>query len=205
MKKQQFPKTRFRLPKQVRCDINAFLVDLREASSVGLHLGAGNNRIEGLINCDLFNPYADRKVDARDLKDLQDNSVDLIEHHHMIEHLSFADFECALTEWHRVLREDGYLVFTCPDIRAVSLMYLKYTLFKGISKRNEKIDYVVKMFVGSQEHEGMFHKNHFDAERVRRLLPRYGFEVNLTYTPFPKRSTPSLFVMARKRTHRNKA
>lgn len=204
MKKLQLPKTWFRLPKKVRHDISSFLVELREASSVGLHLGSGNNRIEGLINCDLFNTHADRKVDARDLKDFEDNSVDLIEHHHMIEHLSFADFEYALTEWHRVLRQDGCLVFTCPDIRAVSLKYLKYTFLKGISKRDEKIDYVIKMFVGSQEHEGMFHKNHFDAERVRRLLPRYGFEIDLTYTSFPKRPTPSLFVVARKRPRTNK-
>jgi predicted SAM-dependent methyltransferase len=59
---------------------------------------------------------ADLKADAKDLSMFADGSVDYIESHHMIEHLSFADTESALTEWHRVLRQRGLLVISCPDI-----------------------------------------------------------------------------------------
>ena len=199
----QIPKTRFRRSVHVRRDINTSLAELRRAASLGLHLGAGSTRIEGLINCDLFDTHADQKIDARNLRGIQSNSVDLIEHHHMIEHLSFAEVEQALSEWYRVLRPAGYLLFTCPDIRAIAHLYLRYALFKDLKSREQKIDYAIRMFVGSQEHEGMYHKNHFDAERVRRLLPRYGFRVVFTYTPFPKRPTPSLFVVARKNSRSN--
>jgi len=197
MKEFQIPKTRFRRSNHVGRDIKLALDALHETATIDLHLGSGSSRIKCLINCDLYNSNADRRIDACNLNEFENNSVDLIEHHHMIEHLSFSDFEQAMVEWNRVLRPSGYLIFTCPDIRAVSLAYLKYSLLKGLRNRDEKIDYVIKMFVGSQEHEGMFHKNHFDADRVRRIFPHYGFEILFIYSPFPKRSTPSLFVVAR--------
>jgi predicted SAM-dependent methyltransferase len=59
----------------------------------------GANRLPLLINCDLFNPEADLKADATNLSMFDDGTVDLIESHHMIEHLSFKDADLALTEW----------------------------------------------------------------------------------------------------------
>ena len=174
------------------------LLALRRSAATGLHLGAGSSRIEGLINCDLFDPAADRKIDATDLGDVKTGSVDLIEHHHMIEHLSFEQFDQAMKEWNRILRKGGYLVFTCPDIRRVCLRYLAISGMPWIRKRDEHLDYAIKMLVGSQEHEGMFHKNHFDAKRIRRILPGYGFSVDFTFSRYPNRRTPSLLVVAHK-------
>jgi hypothetical protein len=56
------------------------------------------------------------------------------------------------------------------------------------------------MLVGSQEHEGMFHKNAFDKRSMSRILDKHGFKVEFTYHPFPIRPTPSRLVIARKVT-----
>jgi predicted SAM-dependent methyltransferase len=172
---------------------------MRKRARRGLHLGAAGTKLEGLVNCDLFDPAADRKVDATDLTEFADSSVDLIEHHHMIEHLSLEQVDRALREWARVLVPGGILVMTCPDLLRVCLVYLKHRAINLIRPRDYELEYVIRMLVGSQEHEGMFHKSHYDARRMRKLLPEHGFCVEFTY-PYPRRMTPSLLVIARRHT-----
>jgi predicted SAM-dependent methyltransferase len=116
----------------------------------------------------------------------------------MIEHLSFVDTEKALKEWHRVLRPRGMLVITCPDISRVCVKWLKYSMLNRIFPCPKKMDYLAKMFVGSQQHDGMFHKNVFDSVRLSRVLAEHGFTVEFSFAPFPQRPTPSMLVIARK-------
>jgi len=182
----------------VNRDIKRFLSDLRTRGYKGLNLGAGRSRIPGLINCDLFDGSADLKVDATDLSMFDDDSIDLIESHHMIEHLSFADTEKAFKEWHRVLRPRGILVITCPDITRLCVKWLKYSMLNRIFPCPKKMDYLVRMFVGSQKNDGMFHKSVFDYKRLSRVLSRHGFAVEFSFAPFPQRPTPSMLVIARK-------
>lgn len=193
-----YPHTGFRFSRQVNADIRLFLEDIRKHSNKGLHLGAGGSKIPGLINCDLFNPEADIKVDSTNLEMFDNESIDLIESNHMIEHLSFEDTERALEEWYRVLCVNGLLVLTFPDILKICQNWLKYTYLYRLFPRPEKLDYMVKMLVGSQEHEGMFHRNAFDSRRISRILSKHGFNVEFTFSPYPIRPTPSLLVIARK-------
>lgn len=193
-----YPNTKLRLPSRVVKDVDALLLKLRTKANKGLHIGAGSTKIPGLINCDLFNPDADLKADASNLDMFDDGSVDLIESHHMIEHLSFADTDSALIEWHRVLRNNGLLILTFPDITAISVEWIKYSLVYPLFPRPKHLDYIVKMLVGSQEHEGMFHKNAFDIRRMSRMLLTHGFHVEFTYCRYPRRPTPSRLVVARK-------
>ena len=146
----------------------------------------------------MFNPEADLKVDSTNLSIFNDGSIDLIESHHMIEHLSFEETERALAEWYRVLRLKGLLVLTCPDILKVCQKWLKYSYLYPLYPQPEKLDYLAKMLVGSQEHKGMFHKNAFDSRRMSRFLSKHGFNVEFTFSPYPQRTTPSLLVIARK-------
>jgi len=198
LEKITYPRTRFRSRRQVNAAIGKFLADAREHINKGLHLGAGESKLPGLINCDLFNPKADLNINATNLSMIDDGSVDWIESHHMIEHLSFEDTDRALTEWYRVLRNGGLLVLTCPDILRICKNWIKYSYLYPLFPRPEKLDYMAKMLVGSQEHEGMFHKNAFDPRRISRILSKHGFVVEFTYSPYPIRSTPSLLVIARK-------
>ena len=194
----KYPRTIWRSSKALEPVIDRLLVDLRKNIGKGLHLGAGASKLPGLINCDLYNPQADMKADATNLEMFTDNSIDLIESHHMIEHLSFADTEKALKEWQRVLRPGGLLIITFPDITRICLRWLKYIIIYPIKPRPEKLARIVQMIVGSQEHAGMFHKSAYNIILMRRLLLKYGFRVEFSYAPYPRRTTPSLLVISRK-------
>ena len=198
LEKITYPHTKLRSRRQVINDIDTLLKNLRKQANKGLHLGAGSSKIPDLINCDLYNSDADVKADATNLEIFDDGSIDLIESHHMIEHLSFADTDIALAEWNRVLSNSGLLVLTYPDITAISVKWLKYSLVYPLYSRPKRLDYIVEMLVGSQEHEGMFHKNVFDIRRMSRILLKHGFKVEFTYCRYPRRPTPSRLVVARK-------
>ena len=193
-----YPRTKLRVGRRIIGDIDTLLVNLRKRANKGLHIGAGSNKIPDLINCDLYNPNADLQADATNLTMFDDGSVDLIESHHMIEHLSFKETDLALTEWYRVLRQGGLLVLTFPDITAISVNWIIYSFVYPMFPRPEHLDYIVKMLVGSQEHQGMFHKNAFDYRRMSRILSKHGFTVEFTYCRYPRRPTPSRLVVARK-------
>lgn len=193
-----FPSTILRRRKAVQADLDALLAQLREQAGLGLHLGAGGCKLPGMINCDLHDPRADRRIDAIDLATFEEASVDLIETHHMIEHLSFEEAEQAFAEWSRVLKPRGLLVMTCPDVTRVCLRWLFYTLLHRFSPCAEQRNYTLQMMVGSQQHAGMFHKSAYDARRLRCLLAKVGLTVEFSYTPYPNRRTPSLLTIARK-------
>ena len=171
--------------------IKRFLEALRGAGTV-LHLGAGGKRLSGAINCDLFHPAADRQWDATNLSEVPTASVDVIEHHHLIEHLSAADLDRALAEWARVLKPDGLLVVSAPDLETVLKRWL------AMNER-ERWDYGIKMIYGSQEHEGMFHKNGFTPHRLAKVLRSVGLYQEWYYRGYPRRPTPSFIAIARKR------
>lgn len=196
--KIKYPRTIFRRNKSIEPIIDKFLANLRQNVNKGLHLGAGALKLEGLINCDLYNPQADLKVDATKLDMFDNNSIDLIESHHMIEHLSSADAEKALMEWQRVLRQDGLLVMTFPDITRICLRWLKLIIWHPIKQRPEKLARTAQMIVGSQEHDGMYHKSAYNIILMRRLLVKCGFKIEFSYARYPRRTTPSLLVIARK-------
>jgi len=118
----------------------------------------------------------------------------------MIEHLSFSDTECALKEWSRVLRPGGLIVLTFPDISGIFRKWMKYSLTYPLFPRPKKLEYVVTMLVGSQENEGMFHKNAFDIRLMSILLTRHRYHIDFTYYRYPMRTTPSRIVIARKIT-----
>jgi ubiquinone/menaquinone biosynthesis C-methylase UbiE len=50
---------------------------------------------------------------------VQDKSVDAVFSSHNIEHLYPHEVPVALHEFHRVLKDDGFLLITCPDLQEV--------------------------------------------------------------------------------------
>jgi len=193
-----YPRTFLRRFSSLQKDIDLILEQIRFEAFVGIHLGAGGVEIPGLINSDLYNTTVGEKLNAINLRGFKDASIDLIETHHMIEHLSFAEFEIALKEWFRVLRPEGYLIISCPDITSVSARWLWLAIKnKFVPCADERL-YTLKMIYGSQEHNGMFHKSGYDKSHLKMLLEKWGFIVKFAYSPYPKRRTPSLLVIAKK-------
>ncbi len=55
-----------------------------------------------------------------DLSDIETSSYDAIFSSHNIEHLFPHEVDIALLEFNRVLKDDGYLLITCPDLKSVA-------------------------------------------------------------------------------------
>jgi predicted SAM-dependent methyltransferase len=156
-----------------------------------LHLGAGGKRIANASNCDLYDPAADRRLDATDLAEIESGTVDIVEHHHMIEHLDAAQLERGLREWARVLKPGGLLIVSAPDLEAVLREWLSMD-------ETDRWDYGIKMIYGSQEHAGMFHKTGFTAARMASVVARVGLTQQWSYRGYPRRPTPSFISISRK-------
>jgi SAM-dependent methyltransferase len=57
-----------------------------------------------------------------DMSCIDDDSYDAVYSSHNIEHLYAHEVETALAEFYRILKTDGFLVITCPDIQSVAEM-----------------------------------------------------------------------------------
>ena len=55
--------------------------------------------------------------------EIQDNTIDVIVSFETIEHLKLEDIKLMLNEFHRVLKKNGILVISTPDVRSYSLNY----------------------------------------------------------------------------------
>lgn len=90
-----------------------------------LHLGCGDEHLDGYINIDIVKTEAtDKVMDATKLINLPDNTVDEIIAYHLIEHLTFVQFRQALLEWCRVLKVGGKLILECPDLTETVKLFL---------------------------------------------------------------------------------
>lgn len=80
-----------------------------------LHVGAGQARIDGWTNIDIQpHPNVDEVLDIRD--GLPFDDVPYIFAEHFIEHLSYAEGLAFLRECRRVLRDDGRLRMSTPNL-----------------------------------------------------------------------------------------
>jgi len=90
-----------------------------------LHLGCGWNEIPGWLNTDHI-PVRDSifKVDATKRLPFQDDSFEFIYTEHMIEHLQFDQFLFLLKECFRVLKKDGFIRISTPDLNFLIKLFI---------------------------------------------------------------------------------
>jgi ubiquinone/menaquinone biosynthesis C-methylase UbiE len=67
-----------------------------------------------------------------DLRAIETASIDAIWSSHNIEHLYIHEVPMALREFRRVLKKDGFLLLTCPDLAAVAYEMLHGDLHKTL-------------------------------------------------------------------------
>jgi predicted SAM-dependent methyltransferase len=80
-----------------------------------LNLGSGNIRIDGFINVDVNPRYADVVHDLRVIPyPFQDDSVESIVAHHIVEHLTVAEHLNFMNECWRILDKNGILELVFP-------------------------------------------------------------------------------------------
>lgn len=157
-----------------------------------LHVGCGRKRLKDLpdyfaagwreIRYDIDEGCKPTiQGDITDLQGVEDATIDAIWSSHNIEHLFAHEAPVAIAEFQRVLKDDGFLIITCPDLKTAcrvagerGLDAALYTSRAGpITPRD--ILFGHQRSVQSGGHF-MAHKNGFDLQSLNALLSRGGFK-----------------------------
>lgn len=105
--------------------------DAKNGERCFLHVGCGHSRkqhtVPGFMGADWreirldANPAVEPDIVANmtRMPEVPDGFVDAIYSSHNIEHLYPHEVPLALAEFHRVLKPDGFLVVTCPDLQSL--------------------------------------------------------------------------------------
>lgn len=83
---------------------------------VKLLLGCGPTRMEGFVGVDIIGGPTVDIISSVDTLPFKDGEVDAIVAEHVIEHLTYYQFNRAMAEWYRVLKSGGTLEIECPDL-----------------------------------------------------------------------------------------
>jgi SAM-dependent methyltransferase len=148
----------------IRCSIGPatvkwkYKLGIKDKNSLKLHLGCGDRHFEDYVNVDRRKTrVTDLVCDIRKLP-YPDNSVELIETYHVIEHLPRHDLPKALETWHRILMPGGKLIIECPDFDEAVKEYME-----GNEKRIDNI-------FGLQRFSGDAHLFGYNLKRLEKLL-----------------------------------
>jgi ubiquinone/menaquinone biosynthesis C-methylase UbiE len=111
-------------------------------SQLKLNLGCSNDIKEGYLNIDLYHKNPTVKIaDVKNLDFLDDNTVDEIIAHDILEHLPFNQSSHTIKEWCRVLAVGGIISIQTTNINEHILAFihkkwniyqLNYMMFAGI-------------------------------------------------------------------------
>jgi SAM-dependent methyltransferase len=119
-----------------------------------------------------------------DMRAVATGSVDAIYSAHNIEHVFAHEVDAALREFHRVLKEDGFVVLTCPDLRsiceAVANDKLLEPLYDSAAGPITPMDSMYghgESIASGKIH--MAHKTGFTYSTLNEALFKAGFKFNL--------------------------
>ena len=141
-----------------------------------LNFGCGIKKIEGYINVDI-DPTVKPDVlsDTVDMAIFSECTVDEIYASHLIEHLSYIEFDKAIRSWRRILKHGGIIVLECPDFEGVCKEFLKADEEgKWVSYRKTWHS-IIEHFYGNQKTLYQYHKNGFTRNRLKSILTSVGF------------------------------
>lgn len=144
-----------------------------------LNVGCGDKKINGFVNIDV------RKTSSTDIvskawkiKNIPENSVDLIYSRHMLEHLYLSDAKKTLKHWYKLLKKSGSLNLITPDLH----FHCKQLIGKTKSKKfDSEIEHAMAGFYGW--HDPNRGGNKFDSHKwgysfstLEQLLVESGFK-----------------------------
>jgi ubiquinone/menaquinone biosynthesis C-methylase UbiE len=112
-------------------------------------------------------PHLDYK-NITNLKDFDDNSVDLIYASHVIEYFDRVEIIGLLNEWRRVLKPDGILRLAVPNFKVLSKLYLDGVI---------PLDNCLGPLYGrmTMDDSIIYHKTTYDFESLETVLVSCGF------------------------------
>ncbi|PZO42673.1 MAG: methyltransferase type 11 [Pseudanabaena frigida] len=137
-----------------------------------LHIGGKEAHPDWKI-LDIENrPEVDYVGDAGDLSQFEDESIEAIYACHVLEHFYHSlhnEMIFTLAEWHRVLKKDGQLMISVPDLKILSLLYSHP--HTDVKTRLE----LMHIIFGAQVNQYDVHKVGFDIDIMCLYLTEVGF------------------------------
>jgi SAM-dependent methyltransferase len=140
---------------------------------IKLHLGCGENYLEGYINIDfpisehtVMKPKADIYADIRQLE-YPENSINEIRSHHLFEHFSRKEAIDLLLKWRKWLKPKGILRIETPDFYRCCWWFI----FSNFEERMQLIRHIF----GSQEAKWAYHLDGWGRQKFKFLLKKLGF------------------------------
>jgi predicted SAM-dependent methyltransferase len=135
---------------------------------VKLHLG-GTQPKDGWTILDIESRPEVDIVAPADAIPLPDRSCTAIYASHILEHFPLAKAAPVLHEWRRVLADDGVLMVSVPDLRALAGMYLVETDPRAMV-------WLMRVMFGGQVNQHDFHHVGWDFSLLCSFLMDAGFD-----------------------------
>src|SRR3989344_5149462 len=143
------------------------------SNGVKLHLGCQEKYLEGYINIDLppdaqtvQKVKADKYADVRTLE-YQEESVDEVRAHHLLEHFSRQEALLLLARWHKWLKVGGVIHVETPDFEESAKKFLKAPI-------EGQLQFARHIF-GSHEATWAYHKDFWSETKYRYVLEKLGY------------------------------
>ncbi len=157
-----------------------------ENQPLRLHLGCGEQYLEGYVNID-FPPSEHNVMEVKadiyaDILTLgfPSDSVDEIRLHHVFEHFSRVTALYLLIKWHQWLKIGGKLCIETPDFVGSAKMIISDAPWRF------KIA-AIRHLTGDQTAEWAFHLDNWFSDRFKHTLTKFGFDpVDIKTTQWQK-------------------
>lgn len=164
----------------------------RDGKGKRLNLGCGGKRMDGYVNCDLYQiPGVDEAFSLDDIP-YADGTISAIHSEHALEHLPRAKSHAALKEWARVLAPGGELLLKVPDLVGCCRLFVERPHHRWWY---DWTIYGKQEGLSGEPDAGQFHQCGYTQDLLDRLLSEAGFVVdyNVLYDGY---DTPSIAVRA---------
>lgn len=138
-----------------------------------LHIGGQETHPDWKILDVESRPEVDYVANAQDLSQFESNSIDVIYASHVLEHFYYNlnnELIDTLKEWHRVLKPEGKLLISVPDLKTLCWIYLNPNLLP--IERHQ----LMRIMFGGQTNIYDVHKVGFDFEILALYLEESGFQ-----------------------------
>ena len=160
-----------------------------------LHVGCGDEPQSNIVgfNNDNWNEIRldiDESVNPdivgtlTDMQSVEAGSVDAVYSSHNIEHIFPHEVPVALSEFYRVLKEDGIVVITCPDIQSVGEAIAQDKLFETLYESTMGPVTAFDILYGHREttldgNVFMIHKGGFTYSTLDKAFFKAGFKARV--------------------------
>lgn len=140
-------------------------IDVSKYYPIKLNIGSGEYPKKDYINIDKYYEGSDIKADASKLP-YDDNTVDEIFSSHVLEHFNKYEIKDVLTEWYRVLKNEGKLDLEVPNFESIVKNWLD---------SEDKTGFAMDTIFGLQTRAGEEHKFGFTETILKDMLLDVGF------------------------------